>query len=64
VIDELDFQMACQVYLGLAHAARPARASRQAVLVRDGLRFPYFRFYGPLETYFDGSWKLDDVTPT
>jgi hypothetical protein len=24
--------------------------------------FSYFRFYGPLEAYFDRSWKLDDVT--
>lgn len=26
--------------------------------------FSYFRFYGPLESYFDRSWKLGDVTPT
>jgi hypothetical protein len=25
--------------------------------------FSYFRFYGPLEPYFDRSWKLGDVTP-
>ena len=25
--------------------------------------FAYFRFYGPLETYFDRSWKLGDITP-
>jgi hypothetical protein len=24
--------------------------------------FAYFRFYGPLEPYFDRSWKLDDIT--
>ncbi len=24
--------------------------------------FSYFRFYGPLEPYFDRSWKLGDVT--
>jgi hypothetical protein len=24
--------------------------------------FAYFRFYGPLENYFDRSWKLDDIT--
>ncbi|GAA1738860.1 DUF1254 domain-containing protein [Isoptericola hypogeus] len=24
--------------------------------------FSYFRFYGPLEPYFDRSWKLDDIT--
>jgi len=25
--------------------------------------FSYFRFYGPLEPYFDPSWKLGDITP-
>jgi hypothetical protein len=25
--------------------------------------FSYFRFYGPLEPYFDRSWKLGDITP-
>jgi hypothetical protein len=25
--------------------------------------FSYFRLYGPLETYFDHSWKLGDITP-
>jgi hypothetical protein len=23
--------------------------------------FPYFRFYGPLEAYFDKSWQLNDI---
>ncbi len=26
--------------------------------------FSYFRFYGPLEPYFDRSWKLGDVIPS
>ena len=26
--------------------------------------FSYFRFYGPLEPYFDRTWKLGDITPT
>ena len=25
--------------------------------------FSYFRFYGPLEPYFDRSWKLGDIKP-
>ena len=25
--------------------------------------FSYFRFYGPLEAYFDRTWKLGDITP-
>ncbi len=24
--------------------------------------FSYFRFYAPLESYFDRSWKLGDIT--
>jgi hypothetical protein len=23
--------------------------------------FPIFRFYGPLEPFFDKSWKLNDI---
>ena len=26
--------------------------------------FSYFRFYGPLEPYFDRSWKLGDIDPS
>ncbi|WP_091227215.1 DUF1254 domain-containing protein [Microbacterium sp. 3J1] len=26
--------------------------------------FSYFRLYGPLESYFDRSWKLGDITPS
>lgn len=26
--------------------------------------FSYFRLYGPLEPYFDRSWKLGDITPS
>jgi len=25
--------------------------------------FPYFRFYGPTEAYFDKSWQLNDIEP-
>jgi hypothetical protein len=25
--------------------------------------FSYFRVYGPLEPYFDHTWKLGDITP-
>ncbi len=25
--------------------------------------FSYFRLYGPLEAYFDRTWKLGDITP-
>ncbi len=25
--------------------------------------FSYFRFYGPLQGYFDRTWKLGDITP-
>jgi hypothetical protein len=25
--------------------------------------FPYFRWYGPTEAYYDKSWKLRDIEP-
>ena len=25
--------------------------------------FPYFRFYGPTEAFYDQTWKLDDIVP-
>jgi hypothetical protein len=31
--------------------------------IPDGHWFSYFRLYGPLEPYFDRSWKLGDITP-
>ena len=26
--------------------------------------FPYFRFYGPLEPFYDKSWRMNDVVKT
>ena len=32
--------------------------------VRGKAWFAYFRLYGPLEPYFEKSWKLPDIEPT
>ena len=41
----------------------PARESNWVQTIPGQHWFSYFRFYGPLETYFDRSWKLGDITP-
>jgi hypothetical protein len=44
--------------------AEPAEGERNWVQTIPGKHwFSYFRFYGPLEPYFDRSWKLGDITP-
>ena len=51
---------------GRATLARPLRTGREANWIQTipGQHwFSYFRFYGPLESYFDRSWKLGDITP-
>jgi len=41
---------------------KPAGANRNWVKTNPGRGwFPYFRFYGPLEGYFDKSWQLPDI---
>ncbi len=41
---------------------KPAGANRNWVKTNPGRGwFPYFRFYGPLEAYFDKSWQLPDI---
>ena len=43
---------------------RPTAASRTGCRPSPGRHwFSYFRLYGPLEPYFDRSWKLGDITP-
>ena len=42
--------------------SKPKGANRNWVKTIDGKGwFPYFRLYGPLETYFDKSWQLNDI---
>jgi hypothetical protein len=41
---------------------KPAGANRNWIKTNPGKGwFPYFRFYGPLESYFDKSWQLLDI---
>jgi hypothetical protein len=42
--------------------APPGRESNWVQTLPGQHWFSYFRFYGPLETYFDRSWKLGDMT--
>ena len=39
----------------------PARAENWIQTIPGRHWFAYFRFYGPLEPYFDRTWKLDDI---
>jgi hypothetical protein len=42
--------------------SKPTGANRNWVKTIPGRGwFPYFRFYGPLEAYFDKSWQLNDI---
>jgi hypothetical protein len=69
VFDELDYQMACQTYedgsvdLHFGQVAPQGRESNWVQTIPGRHWFAYFRFYGPLEPYFDRSWKLGDITP-
>jgi hypothetical protein len=43
--------------------APPGREANWIQTIPGRHWFSYFRFYGPLESYFDRSWKLGDITP-
>ena len=43
---------------------RPVGQSNWMQTLPDQHWFTYFRLYGPLEPYFDRSWRLDDITTT
>ena len=61
-----DADLACNpdgsvdVYFG--PAALRGRESNWIQTIPGQHWFSYFRFYGPLESYFDRSWKLGDIT--
>ena len=41
---------------------KPSSANKNWVKTNPGKGwFPYFRFYGPLEAYFDKTWQLPDI---
>jgi len=47
------------IYFG---PTKPAGANKNYIKTLSGKGwFPYFRFYGPTEAYFDKSWQLDDI---
>jgi len=41
--------------------AKPAQAQNWVKTIPGRGWFPYFRFYGPKEAYFDKSWQLNDI---
>jgi hypothetical protein len=41
--------------------AKPAQAQNWVKTVPGKGWFPYFRFYGPKEAYFDKTWQLNDI---
>ncbi|WP_433784688.1 DUF1254 domain-containing protein [Actinomycetospora sp. CA-101289] len=46
-----------------APTAPPGREDNWVQTIPGRHWFSYFRLYGPLESYFDRSWKLGDITP-
>ena len=42
---------------------KPAQAQNWVKTISGRGWFPYFRFYGPKEAYFDKSWQLNDIEP-
>jgi hypothetical protein len=51
------------VVLYFGPAAPPGRESNWVQTIPGRHWFCYVRFYGPLEPYFDRSWKLGDIHP-
>jgi hypothetical protein len=51
------------VDLHFGPSAPPSGESNWVQTIPDAHWFSYFRLYGPLEPYFDRSWKLGDITP-
>jgi hypothetical protein len=50
------------VDLRFGPTAPPGREANWVQTIPGRHWFSYFRFYGPLEPYFDRSWKLGDIT--
>ncbi len=47
------------IYFG---PTKPARSNKNYIKTLPGRGwFPYFRFYGPTEAYFDKTWQLEDI---
>jgi hypothetical protein len=47
------------IYFG---PTKPKGANKNYIKTLPGKGwFPYFRFYGPTESYFDKTWQLEDI---
>lgn len=60
---ELEYNEDGSVDLHFGPEAPAGRDSNWVQTVPGRHWFCYFRLYGPLEPYFDRSWKLDDIRP-
>ena len=49
-----------EIWRGLRHDPATQEANRSPTVAGKG-RFPFFRFHGPMEGYFDKSWQLPDI---
>jgi hypothetical protein len=59
---ELTYNEDGSVDLYFGPAAPTGKESNWVQTIPERHWFSYFRFYGPLEPYFDRSWKLGDIT--
>jgi len=61
--EDLKHEADGSVNLYFGPAAPPGRESNWVQTIPGRHWFCYVRFYGPLEPYFDRSWKLGDIHP-
>jgi hypothetical protein len=61
--DDLAYNDDGSVTLHFAPTAPAGRESNWVQTLPGRNWFAYARFYGPLQPYFDRSWKLDDINP-
>jgi hypothetical protein len=61
---DLQYNQDGSIDLYFGPTAPPGQESNWVQTIPGQHWFSYFRFYGPLQAYFDRSWKLGDITPT
>jgi hypothetical protein len=61
---DLQYNQDGSIDLYFGPTAPPGQESNWVQTIHGQHWFSYFRFYGPLQAYFDRSWKLGDITPT
>jgi hypothetical protein len=59
--DDLQYNADGSVDLRFSSTEPPAGQSNWIQTIPGQHWFAYFRLYGPLEPYFDRSWRLDDI---